>query len=544
MAVSPAATRPSEDEGPRGAPAVPQRRRPRRMVLVVVVLGLCVTGALTAGSRIAYLHDEQRLTTLQASLVADALASAPVDIERRLGVAAQAAAESTHPAAVFSRLINPSMARHHGPFSSAGLASVARGRVQVLVRIGIAPLHPNASPYATAFFLQAARSAILLTDHPVTSRGQRLGYGLSVPGRHGTYVAFASQVLPRSRRLAIPASNPESDYNIALYFGRSRRSVDLLFTNAARLPISGTVSVAHVPFGTSVLTLVSSPRTSLAGAWPATLPWAILGVGLALTALVAALVDRLMRREALAARYATEVHRLYDRQRTVAETLQHALLPDAIPEVDGLEFAARYVAGTRGLEVGGDWYDVVVVDGGVVVSVGDVSGRGLAAASTMATLRHAMRARATYGLAPGELLSQLSGLVDLVRDGHFATVSCARIDAATGRCELASAGHLPPVIVEGAAARLVDVPTGPPIGLGEGKYEEARLTVPPGATLLLYTDGLVERRDERLDVSLERLRAASAAAPPLDERLDGLLAAFVGAGAHDDVALIATRRVP
>lgn len=520
-----------------------QRWRPSRLSVVVLVLGFGATAGLTLASRTSYLHTERRLTQVQSTLVADALEVAPIDVERRLGEAVAAAVQSPHAAGVFARMIAPSLATHGGPFSAVGLVRVDDGRATQLYHAGAGLLHAFDSPQSAGFFRRASRTPLLTTSHNTSGRAQRLDYALSRTGPAGTLVAYAGEVLPEDRRVTVKPSSPEYGFDIALYFGKRATTGSLLLTNAASLPIRGTVTVAHVPFGTNTLTLVSAPTGAIAGAWAATLPWGILGVGLVLSVLFAALVDRLVRREVLAAEYAVVIQELYDQERTVAETLQHSLLPRSLPEVDGLEFSARYVPGTRGLEVGGDWYDVAPVGpGSVLVSVGDVSGKGLSAASMMATLRHAIRARASYGLAPSEILSQLSTLVDLARDGHFATISCARIDLETGCAEVASAGHLPPLELGGSSARLLEVKGGPPVGLGTSEYQDVTVDFAAGSTLLFYTDGLVERRDERLDVSLARLVQLCGGDRTLEERLDDLLGELVGASPHDDVAILGVRR--
>ena len=163
----------------------------------------------------------------------------------------------------------------------------------------------------------------------------------------------------------------------------------------------------------------------------------------------------------------SEVSKLYMEQRSVADTLQHALLPQRLPDIPGVEIAVRYVAGASGVDIGGDWYDVVRLDDHrFVFIVGDVSGRGVRAATVMASLQFAGRAYAQEGYSPAMILERLSRSVDIERDDHFATVLCGLADVTARTMVLASAGHLPPLILSGGDARFVTAKPGPPVGIG------------------------------------------------------------------------------
>ena len=382
----------------------PTTRKPRvlhRLSIVVLVVGLLVTGTLTAISRVNYLHNEQHLSDLQANLTASALGVAPADLERRLGEAAGAAGEAPNPAATFQRVIRTSMAPA-GPFTTATLAVVRGGQVQVLTRVGAKPIKSPTSKATLALYARAAKSRSLVTTR-VEGRGQqRLGYLMPVVAPGGTYVAAASQALPSNRKIRIPANSPEAGINLAIYFGKTVRPSGLIETNVAHLPFTGTVSTATVPFGSSKLTLVISPRTPLAGIWSDRLPWGILVAGLLVTVGVVVMTERLLRRRVVAERLAEENRHLYGEQRNVSLTLQRSLLPKALPTIEGVEFAARYIPGESGIEVGGDWYSAIAIDDHrFAFVVGDVSGRGLAAATIMAGLRYTIRAYAAIGYSPG-----------------------------------------------------------------------------------------------------------------------------------------------
>ncbi len=205
----------------------------------------------------------------------------------------------------------------------------------------------------------------------------------------------------------------------------------------------------------------------------------------------------------------------------------------------------RYLPGTNGVDIGGDWYDVLPLDGDrFFFVVGDVSGRGVPAGSVMAALRFAIRAYATEGHPPELALERLRDMLDVAEDHHFATVVCGIADVGRHEVVIASAGHPPPLCVSARGAEYVDTPVGVPMGVsGRRPYRSGLVTVPPGATLLIYTDGLIERRGENIDDGLERLRsvAASAAAAPVEAMLDTVVTELASAGLDDDTAILGVR---
>jgi PAS domain S-box-containing protein len=199
---------------------------------------------------------------------------------------------------------------------------------------------------------------------------------------------------------------------------------------------------------------------------------------------------------------AIERVRLFERQQTIAEELQRSLLPQTLPPVPGLAMAARYFAGGAGTRVGGDWYDTIPLPGGrVAVVIGDVAGRGIAAASTMGQLRSALRAYALDGASPASVLERLNRFLLSLSWDSMATALVLVIEPATGRLTYANAGHPPPLIMDGDGVAIslkgsLSVPLG---ALDVAGYEEGTAILEPGATLVLYTDGLVEQRDELID---------------------------------------------
>jgi serine phosphatase RsbU (regulator of sigma subunit) len=263
------------------------------------------------------------------------------------------------------------------------------------------------------------------------------------------------------------------------------------------------------------------------------------------------MTDRIVRRRAYAERLAStldrvasENRRMYDQQRGIAQTLQHALLPASLPEVHGVETSARYVPAASGIDVGGDWYDLLRVgEDNLFLLIGDVSGHGLEAATTMASVRYAALAYAAKDPRPAAVLDSLSAFVAKAPTRYLATVMCALLDVHAGRMTIASAGHLPPLLISGQDSAFVDQRTGPAIGVSlDARYEETTVAMPPSATLIAFTDGLVERRGEVLDVGLERLRDTADGPPVALEDLIGRIVTNMASPDHDDdTAIVGVR---
>ncbi|MGM1063815.1 PP2C family protein-serine/threonine phosphatase [Saccharothrix sp. Mg75] len=249
----------------------------------------------------------------------------------------------------------------------------------------------------------------------------------------------------------------------------------------------------------------------------------------------------------VADRLATAAHVHRSRSERAAAMLQDSLLPGRLPVTAGWEVAARYVPGADS-GVGGDWYDVFGLPGGRIgLVIGDVVGNGLPAAIVMGRLRSALRAYALEFDDPAEVLGKLDRKASHFEAHTMATVAYAVIDVATSRAELALAGHLPPVLaVPGRDPAFVDAPLGPPIGyhLGVAGRRGAGVDLPPGALVALYTDGLVERRDQDLDDRLELLRQVVSPVAP-ETACARIMATLIGdRPATDDIALVTIRRGP
>jgi hypothetical protein len=237
--------------------------------------------------------------------------------------------------------------------------------------------------------------------------------------------------------------------------------------------------------------------------------------------------------------------RLYARERRTALALQRGLLPGKLDIPPGLEVARRYLPVGDSV-VGGDWHDIVPLPGGrAALIVGDAMGHGPEAAAVMVQLRTAAHTLAALDLPPGQILRRLDELAAGLA-APFATCIYAIIDPAASSCLIAQAGHLPPALVlPGGAGRMLDLPPGLPLGLEAGSFESTLVSLPPGATLALYTDGLVESRTRALDDGLAILRGllCEALADPLASLSDAGDAVTQALRPHgeDDITLLLAR---
>jgi len=236
---------------------------------------------------------------------------------------------------------------------------------------------------------------------------------------------------------------------------------------------------------------------------------------------------------------------VYEREHTIAETLQRSLLPERLPPIEGVELAARYLPGTRGAAIGGDWYDVLErPDGRVALVVGDVAGHGLRAAASMGQLRNAFRAYGLVETSPADVVARINRLVMSGVEEVMATVLYLVLDRETGEVSFSAAGHPPPLVIAPDGPYFLEGGRSVPIGAADpALFRETTAVIPPGSTLLLYTDGLVERRDTPLQERLDQLAAAAAVdRDDLGDLCESVIEAVLGdTELGDDVALLAIR---
>jgi GAF domain-containing protein len=235
--------------------------------------------------------------------------------------------------------------------------------------------------------------------------------------------------------------------------------------------------------------------------------------------------------------------RLYQREHRIAETLQRGLLPSKLPDIPGIALAARYIPGAAGMNVGGDWFDVVALAGGRTgIAIGDVVGRGVRAASVMGQMRTAFRAYALGGESPDAVVARLNRLLPTLDPDHFSTMVYVQLDPAQTVANLVRAGHPPPLVVEPQGrTRYLDRAGSLPLGvLPEADYHLDQVRLRPGSTLVLYTDGLVEQQAE-LDAGLTQLARAVSGSGDLQAICGRVVDEMLPANSVDDAALLMAR---
>ncbi|MFF3936397.1 SpoIIE family protein phosphatase [Streptomyces phaeofaciens] len=243
---------------------------------------------------------------------------------------------------------------------------------------------------------------------------------------------------------------------------------------------------------------------------------------------------------------------LYDREAYIADELQRTMLPETLPRCTGVRLASRYLPAAETARVGGDWYDAIPLPGSrVALVVGDVMGHSMTSAAIMGQLRTTAQTLAGLDLPPQEVLHHLDEQAQRLGTDRMATCLYAVYDPVSHRITIANAGHPPPVLLHlGGRAEVLRVPPGAPIGVGGVDFEAVELDAPAGATLLLYTDGLVESRLRDVATGIEQLREKLAATaqltgpdhpPPLEALCDEVLDMLGPGDRDDDIALLAAR---
>lgn len=521
--------------------------RPSPLAIVVLLVGLLVMGGLTWATAEIYDHNEDRIVELRVREVGLVLSGAVAGNEARLKSAAELAEATGGDPDKFRAFMAPYLTKG-GPYTSASLWSTSSlNRPRAVA--GVAPLLVTRPGEARRFFDHAADTRGLSVIAMLDTPSPRLGYAYNARGASGSggHLVYTENPLPKDRRSRLAQSNNDafSDLDYAIYLGRTRTPGALLASSLGRVPSGGRQASETLPFGDTTLTLVVMPRGALGGSFFRRLPLIIAAVGVVISIVAAlvtnGLVKRRRRAEELASvldYVAAENHHLYNEQRSIAQKLQHAMVPETLPRLPGIETSSRYVAAASGAEIGGDWYDAVALgDRRLLVIIGDVSGHGLEASTAMAALRYAALAYVAQDPSPASVITRLAEFAEAADDSRFATVLCVVMDLDAGELTVATAGHPAPLLLAGDEAGYVEPAIGPPIGAPRhAPYRETTTAIPEDGGLLVFTDGLVERRGEIIDAGLERLRTTALEHRLALDRLIDSLAADLAVGGHDDDA--------
>ncbi len=403
-------------------------------------------------------------------------------------------------------------------------------------------------PGPVATVLAAAQKGADLVATPVLGSGANrvLGFALGGPSAPAGMVLYRQSALGPVKAPRAAGTAPFDELNVVLYDASRPVQAQVVATTTKHLPLAGRVRSLAFPVGASRWLLAVSSAQPLVGTLAAWAPWIALTVGLAASALIAATLEQAVRRrDAAMARYRSE-HR-------VAEILQHRLLP-TLATVPGLDIASRYVAASDSQQVGGDWFDVFDLgDGRTAVVIGDVMGHDIEAAAAMAQIRAALRAYALENDEPATVLERLAHLVDAFDVTGLVTVIYGVLgppdSGGAHQFRWANAGHLPPLVrvVDGQVHELGDgrsgvigAPATEPRGQGHALLSR-------GSSLVLYTDGLVERPGTPLTDSIGDLRSSVEHLPPgtsADELCEALLVGKALDQTRDDIAIVVIRIFP
>ena len=535
-------------------------RHPDRIAAVIAVIGVVLTVASAWSAARIDRNTEQRLLDGQTRQAATVLSTAVMVIDQplvgALGVSRSVrAAPPPHDGVSEASAFQRFMADQVGAgktFQSASLWTRRAGQFVKVANVGAEPVVSATAPQTRAQMQQAFGSRTTTVRFVRAGDRYYVVYVRADPAMNR--LVYAERAVPADRRAPVDRDSAFSELHYAIYLGHQLKTDALTTTDVdpRTLPLKGATARETVPFGDTVLTLTTTSRHHLGAPLSQQLPWLLLVVGLLLTGVAALAGRQLGRGREKAENDAATISELYartetlfDQQRELFVSLQRALLPHVNPTIPNVELASEYVAGARGLDIGGDWFSIIELPGSTEFGfvVGDVSGRGVDAVAVMAHARFTIRAYLMEVDDPAAVLEKCAPQFDILTDGHMVTVLVGVGDWRTGRITVASAGHPPPVLVTDAGATYVELTPGRPLGTGIDTYENSTLTMPAGATLFCFTDGLVERRDEDIDTGLDRLARvlAQAADRPVHDLVSHTLSTLRHDDAADDIATLAIR---
>jgi serine phosphatase RsbU (regulator of sigma subunit)/anti-sigma regulatory factor (Ser/Thr protein kinase) len=528
--------------------------RPVRLAAAGIFLGgVLLTALATWATARADRNTEQRLLETQTRQAASVLSTAVLGIQQPMSAVldAQALLPPEDGPEAFTRLLSEQV----GPqklYVSASLWGPDAHGLSRLASLGADPGMDPEGPDAQALVRRALGSTTSVVRRVEVGDRTRIAYALGDPD--SGVVVYVERDIPEDRRSPVDSDSAYADLHYAIYLGSSTDTTDLTTTDVdpEDLPLTGLTDQETLAFGDTVLTLATSPRHHLGSSLSQRLPWFLLVGGLLLTTGVAAVARQLIRSRLHALSATETITALYERvdssyaeQRDVSVRLQRALLPSTLPDIPGIDIAAEYLAGAQGIDIGGDWYSAIALGEDTFgFVVGDVSGHGLDAVAEMARARFTLRAYLFDDAEPATALEKCARQFDISTDGHLVTALVGIANRRTGEVTVASAGHPAPLLVTPGTATFIEVPVGLPLGAGRSSYESSTFTLPQGSTLVAYTDGLVERRGEDIDVGMRRLLSTveSAKGLALDDVVSAVLRSLEDSPTSDDVALLAIRR--
>ncbi len=508
-----------------------------RATIAVVAIGLVLTGGLTFAAQRAHDANEDRLLDEQAEEATAVLQAAVPRILSNVGQVARVVDLLEGDPVALERELAGDIRED----AFVSLSVVRRDDGERIVELGEASKLDDATLARVLDETGPEPGDIHVTAYLEDDDDRRIAYTTDVDAVGMVVLAEAQLTAPRI------SEDREGEafegIDVAIYLGEDETDETLLTSTTADLPIDGRRASRTVPLGDTTLLFVVTPVGTLGGGLLALLPWLAAAAGLLSGGIAAVLVESLHRRRVDAESFTDELHELYRREHAIAHTLQHSLLPTHLDRLHDIEVGARYFPGAEGTEIGGDWYDVINDgDGTFTVVVGDVVGRGVTAAAVMAAMRYATHAVAGQTSEPAHILTAINDLEHI--RGDFVTMLCGNVDPVERTIRFASAGHPAPLLISPDETRYLRIVPGPPIGfLDDATYKVKRTTLPAGSVVVLFTDGLYERRGESIEVGLERLRevGSTLVGRSVHEILDAIAEAMLVGGVRDDTAMLAFR---
>jgi serine phosphatase RsbU (regulator of sigma subunit) len=526
---------------------------PRRATLIVTLIGVLITLSVSWTAWTLNQHNEHRLLEVQTRQAAEVLSSTILTLRDPLETVLQIESATGGSTQQFERFGASSVGAGRS-FASAVLWKKVGTSWVPISAVGEQPLLAPASAQLQSLLDKAVASPTFVVTSVHSRSSQRISYTIA-DHKDPTLAIYAERAIPANREVPVENGSAFSDLNYATYLGPTASLAALATTDLplSDLPVSGDTVRVSIPFGNSSVTLITAPRGPLGGTLGGALPWIFLVGGAALTGATAFVTHLLVSRRRKAWRDSRtisdlylQLDELYGEQRSISETLQQALLPQKNPPVPNLEIASRYLAGADGVEIGGDWFSIIDLGHRrFAFAVGDVSGKGVEAAAIMARLRFTVRAYLTEGHPPALVLGMCSRQLSVNRDGHLATALVGVGDVDSGVITVANAGHLDPLILSNGSAAFTHTNAGLPLGVTPTTYESSTIQLTPGSGLVIYTDGLVERRGESIDAGMGRLaRSGADAHATLEDLVAAISVPPDGGGFDDDIAILAFRWTP
>ncbi len=521
-------------------------RGPRRLPIVIMVVGLAIFFGLAAGCRLLFDQTEDRLLGQRTKEAGSALQISVSQIRAPLDAAAKLAEITNGDPGAFAKIITP----YVGPktsFMSATLYPI--GSPTPVATVGDPSALPTAGDDRVTVMLDKATTEPFVVVNLLGQQPRRLGYAVADADKDPKFVVYAERALSVDPNASRRTDQPFAQLDYAIYLGSEPLSDHLLAASVRGLPLRGRTAEEIVDFGDTKIDLVMTPIGHLSGDLFANLWWIVAAGGALLSAAFAFLTRRLLDRRDTALALASDNARLYDEQRQIAETLQLGLLPQDMESPAGVSVAARYwPAGSANL-IGGDFYDVFeVTDGRWAIAIGDVCGKGIQAAALTGLARHTLRAAAHHCQTPIEVLEALHMALSQHRPTTFCTACFAfmsPLQNGSYRIEFSLGGHPQPLLrhrdgrVEGVGTH------GMLLGMVEPTLTTSVVDVEPGDTLVFYTDGLTDAPGTKA-VSVDEVAAllTSEGARPIEQVADSILVLKRGRrprGSDDDTALLILR---